>query len=244
MDPRLKLIFTAAIIILPGLLFYFLTYLRFTHRIQRAPGYLIKDLPSHGRVIVTGSAERNNLISPLTKKDCVYFNSYVQEFRYIGVGDDPAQVTVYKNTSKNPLVISDETGSVQVDPNKANIILGTDFQDRVIADTNLEIRSKLIELGLETTDSQGKKKSFWVHEEYISAGEPICIVGEARKVDGQNIITHSWNHRLIISDYDKAGLVKIYHNLVHQELKFIPIFLLGSILILLSGILLCKWPVF
>jgi len=241
MDILTKIIIIAVSVILPGTLYLLFINQGFIDRIRRTPIYLIKELPSQGKVAFIGKAETNTQISPITKKDCVNFNCYVQELKYFGDDHDPHQITIYEDSSKEPLLISDETGSIQVDLNRANIILGPDLQERVTADTNPVIHHHLSELGKNIINNRDSEKSFWVYEEFISAGESIYILGNVRQIDGKYIITNKWNNRVVISDYSKEELLKRYSDLKNQVIRFFPIALIIILLFLIAAIIIFKW---
>jgi hypothetical protein len=191
---------------------------------------------------IIGKAETNTQISPITKNDCVYFNCQVDELKYFEDDLDPHPITIYKDASTESLLISDETGSIRIDIRSVNFILKSDLQETVTADTHPEICNRLSELGVNITSGQDNIKSYLVHEGFISAGEPIYILGHVRQSKGNRIITNKWNQRIIISDFSQEDLFQMYSNQLNLVKKYTPAVLLMIILSLLVAIFICKWP--
>jgi hypothetical protein len=167
----------------------------------------------------------------------------VQELKDLGDDHDPARITIYKHSSKEPLQIGDETSSIQVNLNHANIILRPDLQVIVTGDTHPGICSNLTELGINLSNNQGTTKLYLVHEELIWAGESIYILGHIRQTKGIRIITNKWNHRVIISDSSQEDLLKMYSDQLNLVKKYTPLMLITIILILLVAIFIFKWSI-
>ncbi len=241
MEIATKILIIAISIILPGTVYLLFINHSLIEQIRKTPINLIKDLPSQGKVAFIGKAKTNTLISPITKNSCVYFNCYVQELKVFGDDHDPHRIPIYEVTSKEPLMLSDAAGSIRVDTNCAKLILRPNLQEIVTADTHPEIRTSLSEYGINITSDHASAKSYFVHEELITADEPIYILGHVRQTNGDRTIANKWNLRVIISDSNQADLIKIYNDQMTQIKKYTPVTLFTIILFLLAAMLFCNW---
>jgi len=96
-----------------------------------------------GLVEIYGQAlapQGNNLKSPFSNKDCVYYKYTVEEYRQ--QGKHKRWVTVLSGDKIRPFYVRDETGQVLVDPASAKIDIPMDNEYSSGFGRDLRLRSR------------------------------------------------------------------------------------------------------
>jgi len=151
--------------------------------IENIPTSTVRSL-AMGMTELIGTARPKRLLkSPLTQTDCIYFKYKIEEYR--SSGRSGRWVTISKgDSSKVPFILEDDTGSVVIYPNNAEIILPHDYS-YCTSGFGKSLPENLVHFmstsGLKHTSFLGMRKSLRFHEWYIKEGEQVYILGNAQK---------------------------------------------------------------
>lgn len=217
-------------------------FLRISRTIEDLPTYKIRSLPM-GLVEVKGKIlpiDNEVLVSPITKKNCIYYKLEVYTFERHKKGGRSKRTLLLEIKNK-PFYIQDETGAVMVDPKKYSHI-----EAKLVAKYGpLEISlnpylrqflsSKIFAFPLYSGN-------IYVEEYIIEPGDEIYVLGTAmdnpyvkeassEKRFEDKIITYDKNTKILVISYQDEKRIsrkfKIY----------------GIILLLLSLLLISIWLV-
>jgi hypothetical protein len=173
-------------------------------RIYRTPIYRIKNLPESGQVVVVGKADSKDTKSLLKRTNCALWEVVIQEKRITGGKGGSAQwFEIYRQMSNEPFEISDGTGSVQIVPVDAKLILHNDLQktNGLLHPLPPRIKDTIEELGILTMVGFGIERPLRVYERSVGLGDEVYVTGEVKYENGTKIIKSSDKLPFIISDY-------------------------------------------
>ena len=123
--------------------------------------------------------------------------------------------TIEKTASKEPFDLNDDTGTIRIQPDHADLIL-----DEVVESSTLDLeqKKKLEEFGIKLTGFFGTPKKFQVCEYLISSDKEVSVNGEVQIKDGKKIIAGHLGDPVIISDSKEANLLKRYYQKIGYNL--------------------------
>jgi hypothetical protein len=163
--------------------FWGFTRLRKKRLIENIPTSTVRSLAMGMTELIGKARPKRILSSPLPQTDCIYYRYKIEEYRRSGKSG--RWVTIAKGDSCDvPFILEDDTGSVVVYPDKAEIILPHDYSYCTSSfgtsmPQNLEFFMQ--SSGLRSSGMFGFKKSLRFHEWYIQDGEQVYILGNAQK---------------------------------------------------------------
>ncbi len=171
-------------------------------RILRTPTTWISALPPEGPVEVMGKVGEKTLLSPITRTACAAYMLEVQEYRRSK--NSAGWHTISKKRSQQPFEIDDETGTLQIDPSNAELMVsGEGFDDSLDA----EQRAALEGLGIKTTGFFGSDKKLRVIEHLVLPQQQIYAIGKLQPGIGNRLITGEANIPLVISDRSERDVL-------------------------------------
>lgn len=148
--------------------------------IENTPTSKIRSL-AMGLVEIYGTViSKKTLKSPLTNKDCVYYNYNVQEHRRRGKRS--SWVTIRSGTDMVQFELKDETDSVLVDPSGAEVSIPEDFTFETglfKKDPPNNIKEFLKKNNLTYEGFLGIDKQMKFAESYIAPKDKLFIMGTA-----------------------------------------------------------------
>lgn len=134
-------VFYSFIGLLLGLIFFYGGFydLRRKKEIENTPTSKIRSI-ALGLVEICGSAkpidkqeipvsDRDNEISPFTKKKCVYYYMLIEEHK--NRGEEGKWTYVDSKMYKNPFYVQDDTGKILIDPKDAKIDIKETFYEQI-----------------------------------------------------------------------------------------------------------------
>jgi hypothetical protein len=103
---------------------------RIKRAIRKAPRTLIADFPEHGAAKIVGTVRLldESIPAPLTKRDCAYYETTVEEHRRRG--KHSRWVTIIRESGGVPFLLEDSSGRALVDPRGARVALVVDNKSR------------------------------------------------------------------------------------------------------------------
>ncbi len=146
--------------------------------IEDTPTSKVRSMPM-GRVEIHGRAqEKAELTAPITGSSCVYYRYKVEERR--GSGKNERWVTVESGDSSAwGFYLEDDTGSVLIEPERAEILLEPDYQE-----TNPvyggALQGFVQERGLERRSWLGWRRRMRFSEWHIAPGDELYVLGVAQ----------------------------------------------------------------
>jgi hypothetical protein len=220
--------------ILLGLIFSYATIKRIV-RIYRTPIYRIKNLPESGQVVVVGKAESKDTKSLLKRTNCALWEVVIQEKRNTGRKGSGHWFEIYRQMSNEPFEISDGTGSVQIVPVDAKLILHNDLQktNGLLHPLPPRIKETIEELGILTKISVDIERPLQVYERFVGLGDEVYVTGEVKYENGIKIIKSGDKLPFIISDYKEHEILGALFRDVAANV-FISIFLSVTVIRYLS----------
>ncbi len=150
--------------------------------IENTPTSKVRSL-AMGMVEVFGEAfpSKGKLFkSPFSGKDCVWCKWAVDDYR--SSGKSSHWQTIRSGLLSDCFFLRDDTGTVLVDPNKANVDVPVHFQAEsgsFKGKLPATAVSFLKEEGISTTGFLGLSKKLRLEEHYIEPGEKIYVMGTA-----------------------------------------------------------------
>ncbi|MBN1157227.1 hypothetical protein JXA85_06395 [Candidatus Woesearchaeota archaeon] len=179
-----RILFYSAIGVGAGIYFFYNGFRLMSEKrlIENTPTSKVRSL-AMGMVEVYGEAHPSKgklFKSPFSGKDCVWCNWTVEEYRSSGKSSHWQKIR--SGILSDYFFLKDDTGSVLVDPNKANIDVPIDFE----AESG-SFRGKLPATAVDflnqqnvsTTGFLGLTKKLRVKESYIAPKDKVYIMGTA-----------------------------------------------------------------
>jgi hypothetical protein len=188
------------------------------------PSVSISTLPDHGWALVRGKIRGDPVSSPINNINCSYYQLEVKEYRSYGRGGNWR--TILKESS-GPFELDDMTGRVSVQKANTQVVVKNDGAIKV----DDEVRNVLGNLGIHTTGLLGFNKHLKIYQRLIAPGEETLVVGKIRKSDSGISIYGRELKPIVISSFDRVGMLK---ELAWRVLKLmIPIYLVGAIVVVI-----------
>jgi len=168
-------------------------------RIRRMPISVISGLPSEGQVKVVGKAEGKIINSLLTQKSCVFWQVEIQEDQ--SLDDHEHWVTIHKDFSIERFELNDNTGTVHIYPEDAELKLRNQIMESSanLRSMNPQIIKDILRWRSART---ARYKSFRIYERIIERGQELYIFGGIKNERGTKAIRAD-RTALIISDFDE-----------------------------------------
>lgn len=188
-------------------------------RIRHIRASAINALPLKGKAEVNGKVINNDEMgterSPLTDVPCKLWQVEVQEQKRRWGGASHSYVyyweTIYKQTSDEPFVINDGTGTVQIFPKNSDLRLTNDTstESNFLKPLDPQIKQAVEKLGLKTNKGwfPGWDKPLQVYERILELENEIFVLGTFKSENGIRTFRSEKHTPLIISDYSDQGLV-------------------------------------
>ena len=206
-----------------GYLFYKgFSWFRVKRLIQNTPTSKVRSIAIgivelYGKVLL----EKNKLLSPLENKACVYYNYTIEEYR--SDGKRSYWVTVKQGHDSIPFKLKDDTGSVLVNPEYADIHIPVDFEFRsgMGRDPPRGVISLLKSENLAFENFLGINKTMRYREYRLEPDDKVYILGNAQintnrkeataqKNEENLIITKSLTHPFLIFDSPEETVLNSY----------------------------------
>ena len=130
-----------------------------------------------GRVV---KSKNNNLKSPFSQNDCVYYKCTIEEYRRSG--KHSSWVTIFKDEKSDLFYLKDDTGIVLIDPKKAKIDIPKDnrFESRMGMDPPESVKYFLRQNSIAFEGFLfGINKTMRYTEWYIAPNDKLYIMGTA-----------------------------------------------------------------
>jgi hypothetical protein len=157
-------------------------------------------------------SEEQILIAPFSGKKCVYYNVEIEEYRRVKTkeGYEDKWVVVHSSESRIPFCVKDETGSVLVNPESANIDIPITFEEDSgrgkNPDKNIIEYLKNKNLNFESFFGMNKRMRF--KEISLPLNDSVYIIGDATSLNNQSEISSekivikkkNWQSFFYISD--------------------------------------------
>jgi hypothetical protein len=185
--------------------------------IRRTPTTWINALPTAGQVEVSGQVGKAVTYSPIANTKCVLWQVEVEEERTSRSGKNQRTSwhTVCKKSSMDRFDVSDETGTVKIDPDGAELILHKDFYEASGLFQTLDPQTVegLENLGVNASSFLGINRTLRVSERSISPGEKIYVLGGVQSTDEGKVITAAKGSSFVIGDRSEEEVLKeLYFN--------------------------------
>jgi hypothetical protein len=165
-----------------------------------------------GFVEVKGRAKgaRSPVISPVSKKPCVYYRFVVEEL--VKRGKSSTWYTRLDDRQECGLLVEDAwQGEIEVNLGAAELMLKPDLRTKsgFLNDAPPELEATLREYG---GSSQGLifNKTMRYTETVLEAGDEIYVIGTARQQDGKMVIDRG-DDLFIVSDQREEELTRSFH---------------------------------
>lgn len=149
--------------------------------IETTPTSKVRSL-AIGRVEIYGEvvpAEKKTIKSPILGKDCVYYQYKIEELRKSK--DSSYWAVIDQMTDDVRFFLKDDTGSVMVEPARANINIPADFQNKYTSFNSIpdNIKSFLASENIKCKTWLGSSKTLRFTEFVIEPGDKLYILGYA-----------------------------------------------------------------
>lgn len=239
------------IALLVGIFLIFLGYkfLNQKRRIANTPTSKIRSL-ALGLVEINGIAlsspkedgGKNNEISnisPLTKKECIYYKCEIEEYRRSG--DSGKWVTIYSTEYRPDFIVKDDTGKVLVCPDRARFNANQTFeeQSRFRKDPSKVVMDFLNEKNIKFENFLGLNKTMKYTEKAIFTGDNIYVMGEALSSGKESDVGHEKlfigkgrSGFFYISNKSEKDILKKFNLIIY------PLFILGGMLVIIMTVLI------
>lgn len=184
-------------------------------RLRRTTTYWISSIPESGPVEVFGKAKGAPIKSKYGARDCLVWKLKVEERHRDSKGHE-SWSTVYRDVSKSPFVIGDDTGEVPVSVRNIDLDVRSEC-DEYPSLTTLE------SWGVSTKNFIGMEKTFRITEYLVLPGDELFLNGEADASSGHKEIS-GITHPLVISTSSERGVLSsLYTSVVVTTLIVIGI---------------------
>ncbi len=120
------------------------------------------------------------LVSPFSRRDCVYYRYEIEEYQENG--NKSRWVMVDKGESGIPFLLRDETDSVLVDPKGAEAEIPLDYKGSSGGDCDPpeSVKEFMISRGLSPMDAYGRNRRLKFREYCIEPGDRLYVLGTAK----------------------------------------------------------------
>lgn len=191
-----------------GIYFFFsgLKDLRFRRLIQNLPTSKVRSL-AMGLVELKGKARTMEevLISPIRKRECVFYNYIIEEYR--SSGKSGRWVKVGGESSDRHFYLEDDTGKVAINPKKLTSNLVVDYNKQNQWKMDEEMKKFLKERGYKVDGFF--KKQYRLSETFIEEGDNLYILGKTKKLPNNFLeVTGEGCKFSMISDHKEEELWK------------------------------------
>ncbi len=154
------------------------------------------------------------LITPLSKKACVYYDFLVEEKRSSGKSSHWAKYI--KDIQHQIFGVDDGSGTAVIEPQNAVMKLGVDRKERS------GLFNKADEVQKEVLNQYGKRnkglifeKTLRYREIYLEEGDEVIVLGEVNSRDDFRPVFKKLNQPMFVSDKPENELVSSYRNKVY-----------------------------
>ncbi|HEV7554632.1 MAG TPA: GIDE domain-containing protein [Kofleriaceae bacterium] len=190
----------SVLVLLTGLTVWFRPAARERRRIGATKMYKAADLPevTVGRLIGTARAiDGKTITSPVSGKPCLVYSVIVSA----NVTRKDVEV-IFEETVGVRFALEDDTGSVIVEPERANCTLGRERQPMKMFPTLSDLSASQRELLARHGTSHPRQNIYRWQEGIVEAGETIAVVGFGQRgPDGVMTMSSSPRLPLTISDH-------------------------------------------
>ena len=177
-------------------------------RITSTPTTSIGLLPASGAVEIAGYVDGETLTSPIAHAAVVFWQLEVQELR--SSGKSRHWRTIYKQSSTQPLRVTDGTGSVAVAPGDAEVTL-TDAvaeRSRLFAQLSPDIEQTLERYGIPIRSWLGFRKTLRVFERHLVAGQDVFVLGTVERFGAEPVVRSRPGAPLIVADRPEGDVIR------------------------------------
>ena len=177
-------------------------------RLSRTPTTAIGLLPSSGEVEIAGYAEGATITSPIAGAPVVFWQVEVQELR--STGKSAHWKTVFKQVSTQPFRVTDGTGSVEVAPVEAQVIVANAVQEssHIFSQLSPDITSRLEQLGIQLRSFMGFRKRLRVFERHLVAGQDVFVLGSVEHIGADTVVRSKPGAPLIVADRTEQEILR------------------------------------
>jgi len=250
MTDEMKIYLIAVIGIIVGLALFFqgLKKMKLKRTIQNTPTSKVRSI-AMGLVELIGKAApfQQTIKSPFSQADCVFYKYTVEEYKLETTTDSDGNTKtegrweeIQSGRSDNLLCLEDDTGTVPVNPDRAEVAIPV---DRVITSSDYGNFASTISAFFDSQSiifgsTFGRQLRFTEH--YIEPGDPLYVLGTAERnpdaapasgSSGANVIIKKGANDPVfyISDKGEKGVLK---SLSWQA----PLYVFGGALVTLACI--------
>jgi hypothetical protein len=158
-----------------------------------------------GKIVPQG----NQLLSPFSEKECVYYNFTVEQ--KTSSGKSSHWVNIINDQQSVNFGIDDNTGVALIDMNGANIQIKTDAKARSGMFNSANDREKAV------LEKYNKSNKIWVFEKtlrytekYLEAGDELYVLGEVNGKEAMKPVFRKATMPLFVSDNSENELLNYF----------------------------------
>ena len=204
---KIILFFTGLITIYGGI-----TLFKTKRLIEDTPTSKIRSL-AMGLVEIYGQAipsQNKTLTSPFTQKECVYYQYKIEE--YHSSGKSSKWQTIRQEEQKILFQLQDDTGTIQINPENAQIEIPNDFEKTsgIGRDPPQNVQQFLKRNNLNHETFFGFNKKMRYTESYIAPKDKLYIMGTATLENNKPIIKKETSNIYYISDKTEKEILKSF----------------------------------
>lgn len=191
-----------------GVIFFFkgLKDLRLRRLIQNTPTSKIRSM-AMGLVEIKGKAKfaEEKLISPISKKECVFYEYIVEEYR--SSGKSGRWVKIAGNKSENKFYIEDNTGKALINPKNITANYNYDIKTNGSRQLPEKVKTYLEKKGYKVNGIF--RKSYRCREIYVEEGDNLYVLAKTKKLNNGEIIISGEDCTFsYMSDHVEKELIK------------------------------------
>jgi hypothetical protein len=226
-------------------------FLRQKRKIEHTPTSKIRSL-AIGLVEIEGNAipvpkdesatvlgpEPYVVLSPFTKKECIYYKYLIEEYKRSGKSGH--WVTVQFNEHRPRFYVKDDTGRIIIDSRQAKLDIKTSFEEesRFGRDPSGTVMHYLKDNNIKFENFFGINKTMRYREEAIFVNEKVYVIGDAMPSGKESDVGLE---KLIIGKKGRLGFYFISNKPEKDILKYFnrriyPLFIIGGIFVFFSAI--------
>jgi len=172
------------------------------------------------------------LISPWTQQQCVYYDFQVEERRSRRSGNTTSTywADYITDLQAQPFTVSDQTGSVEINPGEADFRVRTDARERsgFGDDASSELQTLLRDRYGASTQGWVFNKTLRYSENVMAVGDTVYVFGEVRS-QGDKLFIGSGLMPLIVTEDGE-------HFIQEEYSKLATYYVVGTIVLIITGL--------
>jgi hypothetical protein len=158
-----------------------------------------------GKIVPMG----NQLISPFTGKECVYYQFTIEQKKQ--TGKKSRWIKIVSDTKFSRLGIDDGTGIAILDLNSAHLQIKTNLKDSSgLFNTADERELAVLEKYEQTNKTWLFEKPLRYSEKMLEVGQELYVLGEVNERDEGYPVFKRWTRPYFVSDKREKELLRMY----------------------------------